>query len=117
MSAMIHTAIYNYFVPAMVIGLLLPPIALAAALISYLCHRNRVEPERQVPAFLYTLALIIFGVVAGFAGMVEGNALACPAAGNLCGLFGVFAAGPISFSLVIILIGLALFLIRPAPKR
>jgi uncharacterized membrane protein YhhN len=117
MNAMVHTAIYNYFVPAMVIGLLLPPIALATALISYLCHRNRVEPERRVPVFLYILALIVFGVAAGFAGMIEGNALACPAAGNLCGLFGVFATGPMSFSLAIMLIGLALFLIRPAPKR
>ena len=117
MNSMIRTAIYNYFVPAMVIGLLSPPIALATALISYLCHRNRVEPERRVPAFAYVLALIVFGVVAGFAGMVEGNALACPAAGNLCGLFGVFATGPIAFSLAVVIVGLALFLIRPAPKR
>jgi hypothetical protein len=48
--------------------------------------------------------------------MVGGMMLACPQAGNLCGLFGVFATGPLSFSLAVVGLGLALLLIRPAPK-
>ena len=35
------------------------------------------------------------GIIVGFLGMMKGGQMACPKAGNLCGLFVVFVTGPI----------------------
>jgi hypothetical protein len=47
-------------------------------------------------------------IVAGFFGMIKGGELACPKAGNLCGLSGVFVTGPISFAVAAIILSVIL---------
>ena len=91
-------------------------LAIGSPVFFYIRHRNRIEPERRVPAVVYVLAVIVCGGIAGFLGVAFGTSWACsgPGAGNLCGLLGVFVVGPISCLLAIILVGLALSLIRPA---
>jgi hypothetical protein len=112
----IDTIIAKIFIPGMFLGVLFPLVAIVFSFIFYFIHRDRIEPERRVPAVAYVLALIVCGGVAGYAGLVFGIMLACPKAGNLCGLFGFFVTGPISLSLAIFLIASALFLVRPTPK-
>jgi len=112
MSAIIE----DLFLPGMMLGFLSPFAAIIASFFFYARHRKLIEPERRVPIVAYVLALIIFGGIAGYAGIFLGIALACPKAGNLCGLFGFFVTGPILFSLAIFVCGLALSLVRPAAK-
>ena len=102
----------------MLLGLISPIAAIVGAFILYGRHRNRVEPERRVPAIGYVLAIIVCGAIAGFFGLFFGIEQACygPKASNLCGLWGFFVTGPISFALAILLVGMAVASIRPAPK-
>ena len=93
-----------------------PVVAIGSATIFYIRHRNRIESERRVPAIVYVLAVIVCGGGAVFLGVVLGVTWACPGMGNLCGLVGVLVVGPISGTLAIFLVGLALSLIRPAQK-
>ena len=58
--------------------------------------------------FLYWLAALAVGIFAGFFGMIKGGELACPKAGNLCGLYGVFVTGPISFAVAVIIMSVIL---------
>ncbi len=104
-----------------VLGLLMigfpvwPPFAIALAIVFYARHRRRVEAERRVPVALYVVALLVCGGIAGFVGMFLGMQWACslPNGGNLCGLVGVFVTGPITGTLAVVLVGLALSLISP----
>jgi hypothetical protein len=116
MRTPLDAMINQLFMPGMLVGLLSPFAAIPIAIVLYVRHRQRIEPARQVPLAAYVLLLLVFAPIAGYAGMVGGMMLACPQAGNLCGLFGVFATGPLSFSLAVVGLGLALLLIRPAPK-
>ena len=93
-----------------------PVVAIGSAVFFYIRHRNRIEPERRVPAIVYVSAVIVCGGIAGFLGVAFGTSWACPEMGNLCGLVGVLVVGPISCVLAIFLVGLALSLIRPEPK-
>ncbi len=95
-----------------------PLAAICAAILFYVRHRNRVEPERRVPVGVYVFAVIVCGTIAGFLGVVFGIKWGCsiPESGNLCGLIGFLVVGPISSVLGIILVGLWLSRIQPAPK-
>ena len=95
-----------------------PFAGIGSALLFYLRHRNRVEPERRVPVALYLLAVVVCGGIAGVLGIVLGIQWGCSiaGAGNLCGLVGFLIVGPIACTVAIVLVGLALSLIRPAPK-
>jgi hypothetical protein len=106
------------FPALMMLGLVSPIAAIAAAFILYARHRDRVEPERRVPAIWYVLAVFICGAIGGTVGLFFGIEQACygPEASNLCGLWGFFVTGPISFSLAIVLVGLLVSSVRPAPK-
>jgi hypothetical protein len=66
----------------------------------------------------YVLAIIVSGVIGGYLGLFFGVERACsvPKPGNLCGLWGFFVTGPIAFSLSVLLIGIVVPTIRPAPK-
>ena len=103
----------------MILGFISPVISIVAALIFYAVHRHRVEPERRVRAVTYILWLIAGGGIAGFFGWIFGLSAACssPQSSNLCGLWGFFVTGPLSFSLAIFFVGLALFLVRPSQSR
>ena len=92
--------------------------AVAVAIILYARHRNRIEPERRVPTIGYALAITICGAIWGYLGLIFGIERACygPKPGNLCGLWGFFITGPIAFALAVLLIGLVVSTIRPAPK-
>lgn len=91
----------------MVLGIVSPLIALVVAGTLYLRRRPAVHP------FLYWLAASAVGIVAGFFGMIKGAELACNSgAGNLCGLYGVFVTGPITFALAAIAVAFALSLCR-----
>src|SRR5262249_11722318 len=113
LSRLMRAIIEHLFLPGMILGFLSPLLALIAALALYIRHRRLIERERRVPIIAYVLTLIVCGGVAGYVGMGVGIALACPETGNLCGLFGVFVTGPISFSLATVGIGVALSLVRP----
>jgi hypothetical protein len=67
-------------------------VAIGSAVFFYTRHRNRIEPERRVPAVVYALAVIVCGGIAGFLGVAFGTSWACsrPNPGNLCGLVGLF---------------------------
>jgi len=95
-----------------------PLAAICAPILFYVRHRNRIEPERRVQVSVYIFAVIVCGGVAGFLGVVLGIKWGCsiPASGNLCGLIGFLVIGPMSCVLAIVLVGLGLSLIRPAPK-
>ena len=71
--------------------------------IIYLRHSNRRPPGDRVPLWLYITVLVILGVVSAWAGVVFGIEYACkqPAPGNLCGLWGFFITGPLSFILTV----------------
>ena len=99
------------------IGFLSPLIALASAIIFFLRHRERVQPERRVPVIAFILALIVCGVGAGCFGLYLGLELACklPNPGNLCGLWAFLVTGPILMACGIFLVGLIIYSIpRPA---
>ena len=106
------------FPELMIFGLISPIVAIVAAVLLYVRHRNRVEPGRRVPAIGYALAILICAAVAGYAGLVFGIQQACdaPKAGNLCGLWGFFVTGPLASALAMLLVGMAVASIRPAAK-
>lgn len=88
----------------MVIGLVaqLIPLAFLCALISvpvfYSRYRRVVTPKQELPVLRYVAIVFGFAAVAYFAGAMLGIFAACSfaAAGNLCGLFGVFGVGPLA---------------------
>ncbi|HXQ51034.1 MAG TPA: hypothetical protein VN802_08075 [Stellaceae bacterium] len=98
------------------VGLISPLAAIVSAIVLFVRHRARVEPERHVPVIAFILAVIVCGGVAGYFGIWFGIAEACsgPKAGNLCGLWGFFVTGPISFALAVVLVGLAVSSVQPA---
>lgn len=106
------------FPELMIFGLISPIVAIVAAVLLYVRHRNRVEPERRVPVIGYVLAILICAAVAGYAGLVFGIQQACdaPKAGNLCGLWGFFVTGPLASALAMLLVGMVVSSIRPTPK-
>jgi hypothetical protein len=110
---LIDAIIAKTFLPGMLVGVISPFIAMIVAFALYVRHRERIEAERRIPALAYLFALIVAAAPAGFFGMLGGNVLACPKAGNLCGLYGVFVTGPLSFSLAIVALAVALSLVRP----
>jgi hypothetical protein len=79
----------------------LAPLALLGAVVSvpvyYLVYRRAPEPKRPVSALGYVLVAFATGVGGYLAGTVLGIVVACSGggAGNLCGLAGVFGAGPL----------------------
>ena len=91
-------------------------VGLGSPVFFYTRHRKRIEPERRVSPVAYTLAVIVFGGIAGFLGVTLGTGWACsgPNPGNQCGVAAVIFIGPISCLLAIFLVGLSLSLIRPA---
>src|SRR5437764_4801165 len=97
----------------MLIGLISPLGALVSAILFYVHHRDRVEPARRVPVIAFILALIICAVIAGCFGLYLGLKMACPALGNLCGLWAFLVTGPILVALGIFLVGLAVYLVQP----
>jgi hypothetical protein len=104
------------FVPLMGLGFISPIAAIIASCVLFARHRQRVEPERRVPVIGFTLAAGICGAIAGYFGLAFGVARACPEMSNLCGLWGVFVTAPICFALGILLVGIVVSLIRPAPR-
>ena len=114
---LINAIIAKTFVPGMLVGFISPCIAIIVAFVLYIRHRERIEAKRRIPILAYLLALIVAGVPAGFFGMLGGNALACPKAGNLCGLYGVFVTGPLSFSLAIVALAAALMWLAIRGRR
>ena len=110
---LIDAIIAKTFFPGVLVGFISPFIVMIIASVLYVRHRERIEAERRIPALAYLFALIVAAAPAGFFGMLGGNVLACPKAGNLCGLYGVFVTGPLSFSLAIVALAVALSLVRP----
>jgi hypothetical protein len=97
------------------IGFISPFVSIILAFVFFIIHCNRIEPERRISAVAYALSVIICGGIGGCAGLIFGIQQACstPTSSNLCGLWGFFVTGPISFALAIFIVGLALFLVRP----
>jgi hypothetical protein len=79
--------------------------AFAAALIYYLSYRDAGEPTRHRSVVRYVLVVFGLGVAAYLIGTIVGVAAACSSenAGNLCGLVGVFGAGPLLSAVAILL--------------
>ena len=105
----------NLFPVFMVVGLTSPLIALVSAIVFYVHHRERVEPDRRVPVIVFVLALIVCAGVTGCLGLYFGLDLACssPTSGNLCGLWAFLVTGPILMAVGIFLVGLAVFSVEP----
>src|SRR5258708_6877720 len=114
----LETTLANLFPVLMLVGFISPLVALISAIIFYVHHRDRVEPERRVPVIAFILALIVCAVIAGCFGLYLGLNLACnsPTSGNLCGLWAFLVTGPILMALGIFLVGLAVSLVQPAPR-
>lgn len=85
------------------------PIALLAALIAvpvyYAIYRYAPDPKKEVSALRYVLGALAAGAAGYVIGTIVGIAVACSseAAGNLCGLAGVFGAGPLLAAAAILL--------------
>lgn len=74
------------------------------ALVFYSRHcKDTPRGENRFPLGLYVIALSICAFVAFWAGTVWGARLACsrPSSGNLCGLLGFMAVGPLSSILTV----------------
>jgi hypothetical protein len=104
------------FGPLMIVGLISPISALVAAMILFARHCDRVQPKRRVPAIVFVLAMLISGAIVGYSGFLFGLNQACPQWGNLCGLWPILVTGPISLGLGILLVGIMVSLIPPAPR-
>jgi len=90
----------------MIVGLLAPIAAIVGAVIFYVDHSNRVGGKNRMPVLGYVATLAICGAVGGCVGLTYGIARACSGsnAGNLCGLWGFFVTGPISFAATVLLV-------------
>ncbi len=97
--------------------LLSPLIAIGLAIFFYAQHcKERPERERRIPALLYGLGLLVVAVGGYVLGLSYGIERACaPPADNLCGLAGVFIAGPLAAAVAIVLVG-ALILLLPSDR-
>ena len=97
------TALYNliYVGPGMMLA------GIVAALAFYIAHAQAPHPKAHLSLPRYLLSSLVLGVAAFVAGSMIGIAAACmPAdAGNLCGLVGVFGAGPLLCGLALIVFG------------
>src|SRR5436305_15287787 len=97
--------------PAMLAGFVSPFLALLVAGILY----GRYRP---IPAIAYWLVVLCAGVVAGFFGLINGIEFACNSgAGNLCGLFGVFGTGPLSFAAAVMMVAAILSFLAPSSHK
>jgi len=82
-------------------GMLSPLIALAAAIVLWLKFRGTPEGRRR-SVILFSLGVLLAGLVAGWVGAAIGMQLFCsPSSGAQCGFGGVFFTGPASFSLAV----------------
>jgi len=85
------------------------PIALLAALIAvpvyYAIYRYAPHPKKEVSGLRYVLLALAAGALGYVIGTAIGIAAACTSedAGNLCGLAGVFGAGPLLAAAAIVL--------------
>jgi len=90
------------------LALIVAPLLAIISAVSFYAHhcRERPNPERRVPALAYAFVLLVCAIIAYFIGMMLGAEWACsgPAAGNLCGLAGVFLIGPLASTLATILV-------------
>lgn len=70
--------------------------ALMSLPIFYAKYRSAPMPKKPLSVAQYLFAIIVFGVLAFFAGSYMGISIACgeESAGNLCGLIGVLGVGP-----------------------
>jgi hypothetical protein len=102
----------NLFPLLWALAFLSPMVAIFCAARFYAAHcRRRPRPERRLPLIAYVLLLLVSAILGFWLGTIFGISLACPALGNLCGLFGVFVTGPFALSLAIIVVsGLIMFL-------
>ena len=73
----LETVIVELFPLLMFLGLISPLVALLSAVLFYIRHRDRVEPERRVPGIAYVLSVIVCGVIAGYFGVIFGISQAC----------------------------------------
>jgi|SRR5579883_817928 hypothetical protein len=88
------------------LAFLSPLAAIFLAIRFYAVHRRRrPERDRQFPVGGYILILLVCAIIAFPVGLFLGIGAACSGgAGNLCGLFGFFVAGPFITSLAIVLV-------------
>jgi len=113
MNVLLSPHLFPFF---MILGLVSPLAAIAAASLLYARHSRRVGRARQAPVIAYVLAIVVFGAAGGVLGLLVGLKQACPAAGNLCGLWPAFVTGPFFCALGILLVAIAVSSIRPAPR-
>jgi hypothetical protein len=105
--------LFTFLLLAAIISL---PVAVIGAALSYARHcRVRPQPERRFPVIAYVLILLGCAVAGYFSAMVFGIDLACVRypSGNLCGLFGVFASGPLGASLAVLFVAALILLLPP----
>lgn len=82
-------------------AMLSPLIALAAAIFIYLKYQGAPDGSRR-SAILFSLGVLLVGLVAGWVGAVIGVQIFCSLySGAQCGFGGVFFTGPASFSLAV----------------
>ena len=90
----------------LLIGALLSPLfGLGAAVHYYLSYRDAPEPKRRPSTMLYALGIVAAAVIPFPIGIFAGIEVACgiPNAGNLCGLWGYFIAGPLFSTVTMVL--------------
>ena len=107
MAAMLE----NLILPLSGLAIVSPIAAIVVACVLFARHRKRVEPARQVPVIGFILGMVICGAIGGTFGLIFGIGLACPAMGNLCGLWGFLITAPVFLALGIFLVGIVISLI------
>jgi hypothetical protein len=105
------------FFPLIMVALVLSPIAaFGGACILFARHRRRAAPRPRMSWTAFVLTMLGCGVAGGYLSLMLGVALACPAGGNLCGLFGVFVTGPLGAAAAILLAASVIAAKRAEPQ-
>ena len=101
------------------LGFLSPIVASVCAVLFYVRHcRAYPNPEARISLVVYVLALLVCATIAFFIGMQWGITWACSSrwGGNLCGLVGIFAVGPIAAAVAIFSVGASIMLLPGKQK-
>ena len=110
--------VFQALVPLLLQLVIFSPV-LAGIVAAWLYARHRhAYPggQRRVSVFAYVGVLLACAVIFYIVGVVSGIGWACPSYGNLCGLFGFLAVGPLA-STCSILVGAWLMTLSPTDRR
>lgn len=86
------------------VSMLSPLLAIIAAAIVYWRYRISQTTNQRRSVMLFIFGVVVIGVLVGWFGTAAGVAIFCsPGAGAQCGFGGTFFAGPLAFSVAVVI--------------